>query len=148
MVYCCSIIDGTLEKFVYIHLFVAVNSSLDSIVARLQTLKSSADVMLANSQGLNLNFTHQREFRFAQGNASEATAFLLKANSAFSNATLQIRQVDELSGNVSDLLASRSDRSLNATRLQNEIVVEQERLRFLLSNISTVQVSHSAFYCF
>ena len=116
-------------------------------MTRLQTLKSNADVMLANSQGLNLNFTHEREFRLAQGNASEATAFLLKANSAFSNATLQRRQVDELSRNVSDLLASRNDRSRNASQLQNEIAIEQERLRLLLSNISTVQVSCSEFYC-
>lgn len=118
---------------------ISVNTSLDSIMTRLQTLKSNADVMLANSQGLNLNFTHEREFRLAQGNASEATAFLLKANSAFSNATLQRRQVDELSRNVSDLLASRNDRSRNASQLQNEIAIEQERLRLLLSNISTVQ---------
>jgi len=102
---------------------ISVNTSLDSIMTRLQTLKSNADVMLANSQGLNLNFTHEREFRLAQGNASEATAFLLKANSAFSNATLQRRQVDELSRNVSDLLASRNDRSRNASQLQNEIAI-------------------------
>ena len=117
-----------------------MNTSLDSIVTRLQTLKASSDAMLANSQGLNFDFTHERELNFSRGNASAATAFLSRVNSAFSNATLQRREIDAISGNVTDLQGARNDRSGNVTALQNEVVAEQERLRLLLSNITAVQV--------
>ena len=99
--------------------------------------------MLANSQGLSFNFTHDRELNFARGNASAATTFLERANSAFLNATSQGQQVDIVAGNVTNFVQARDDRDRNVTALQSEVVLEQERLRILLSNLTDVQVSFS-----
>ena len=127
----------------------AVNTSLDTIITSLQNLNRSADLMLANSQGLNFSFAHQRELAFAQTNASAASALLVRVQSAFSNATIQRRQVDALSGNVTDLIGTKDSQSRNVTTLRNVIVGEQERLRLLVSNITLVQVSLQwiIFYC-
>ena len=105
--------------------------------------------MLANSQSLNFSFAHQRELAFAQTNASAAAALLVRVQSAFSNATIQRRQVDALSGNVTDLIGTKDSQSRNVTTLRNVIVGEQERLRLLVSNITLVQVSLQwiIFYC-
>lgn len=97
--------------------------------------------MLSNAQGLNFNFTFQKELGFAQSNASVALAILVRMQSSLANATVQKRQVDAIGTNVSVLMATKDRQKENVTSLQNKVAAQQKRLDLLLTDITNVRVS-------
>ncbi len=121
-------------------LFQAVNNSISSLNLNLQRLKFESESMLSNIQNLNFNFTHQQELQYAEDNATDAQALLLRVQNVTASLTAQEVQVNRTASAVTALQMNLTQQQRDFDALVRDYGDQQKRLTDVQSNLTVVKV--------
>eukprot|EP00794_Sanderia_malayensis_P009566 gene9566-10555_t len=118
---------------------IALNSSVDAIIANLENIKSDSQRLYDSSLGLDFTFKHETELSYAQGNATDAVLLLSRMQNITSTLLAEDAKINETQSNVTDLQNILANQEVNFANLKGDFELQQQRLAYVQDNITAIQ---------